>query len=89
MGAPSKPGFNLESTFFGFEPKHQVELHNQLFELIWAGDGRWSWDEIYHLPLHVRKLWIAKINKMRAEENERIETLKQKQQAKQRRSKTP
>lgn len=82
MGAPSQPGFNLDQTFFGFKPTHQADLHSQLFDLIWAGEGRWSWDEIYHLPLHVRKLWIAKINRDRAEQNEAVEKAKQKRVAK-------
>jgi len=78
MGAPSEPGFNLDQTFFGFKPEHQIQLHDQLYELLIAGDGRWDWDTIYNLPLHIRKFWISKINRQRTDDAARAE-----QQAKQ------
>jgi hypothetical protein len=77
MGAPSKLGFKLEQTFFGFKPEHQVQFHDQLYELLLAGEGCWDWDTIYHLPLHIRKFWITKINKKRTEAAEQAEKLKQ------------
>jgi hypothetical protein len=69
MGAPSNLDFNLAPTFFGFKPEHQIQFHEQLFDLIWAGDGKWDWDTVYNLPLHIRKLWINKINKYRTADN--------------------
>ncbi len=70
LGAPSLLGFVLDQNFFGFKPEHQVQFHDQLFDLIWAGDGRWDWDVVYNLPIHIRRLWIAKINKNRSAVNE-------------------
>ena len=65
---PTTPCFNLTPTFFGFKPEHQVHFHNQLFDLLWAGEGRWSFDDIYTMPLRIRKLWISRINKIRSDE---------------------
>ena len=62
------PCFNLTLTFFGFKPEHQVQFHNQLFDLLWAGEGRWSFEDIYMMPLRIRKLWISRINKIRSDE---------------------
>lgn len=73
MGAPSQLGFNLDQTFFGFKPEDQVQLHDTIYELIWAGDGRWDWDTIYNLPLHIRRYWVTKINKMRDAQNAQAE----------------
>jgi hypothetical protein len=75
--APSTPCFNLAPTFFGFKPEHQVQLHDQLFELVWAGEGRWDWDTIYNLPIHLRKFWVTKINKSRSKLNQNEETAQQ------------
>ena len=72
-GAPSQLGFNLDQTFFGFKPEDQVQLHDTIYELIWAGDGRWDWDTIYNLPLHIRRYWVTKINKMRDAQNAQAE----------------
>ena len=63
-GAPSTPGFRLEQTFFGFKPEDRVQLHSSLFDLIWFGAGRWDWQTLYTMPVHIRRFWISKINKM-------------------------
>jgi len=68
MGALTMPCFNLTQTFFGFKPEHQVQFHNQLFDLLWAGEGRWSFQDIYTMPLRIRKLWVSNINQMRTQE---------------------
>ena len=73
MGAPSLPGFSLDQTFFGFKSEDQVQLHDTIYELIWAGDGRWDWDTIYNLPLHIRRYWVTKVNKMRDAQNAQAE----------------
>ena len=86
MGAPSHLPFNLEQTFFGFKVEDQVQLHDALYELLIAGEGRWDWDTIYNLPLHIRRYWIVKINKKRNEDAIRIE--EQQERAKSR-SKSP
>lgn len=65
MEAPILQCFNLQLTFFGFKPKDQIFLHNQIFDLLWAGDGRWTFQDIYTMPLRIRKLWVSRINKMR------------------------
>ena len=81
MGAPILPCFNLAVTFFGFKPEHQVLLHNQLFDLLWAGEGRWTFDEIYTMPLRIRKLWISRINKIRSDEEIRLQERQEKQRS--------
>jgi hypothetical protein len=55
----------MDQTFFGFKPEDQVKLHERLFELLMAGDGRWDWDTIYNLPIYLRRFWITKINQSR------------------------
>ena len=60
--APSKLGFSLEQTFFGFKPKDRVNLHDQIFDILWIGEGRWTWNDIYHMPLFLRKFYVKKLN---------------------------
>lgn len=55
-------GFRLDQTFFGFKPVDRAKFHENLFELIWAGDGRWTFEDIYHMPIPMRKFWINKMN---------------------------
>lgn len=62
MGAPSVQCFRLDQTFFGFKPEDRVILHSNLFDLVWAGEGRWTWETVYNLPVNTRKFWINKLN---------------------------
>lgn len=77
-GAPSLLGFNITQNFFGYSAKHKTKLHEGLFELLWVGEGRWSFDDIYNLPLGIRKLWISKIKKIQNDQAEHLEKLKSK-----------
>ena len=69
MEAPSKPCFNLDQTFFGFKPKDRVELHEQLFNILWAGEGRWSWNDLYYMPVFLRNFYIKKLNSIFEKQN--------------------
>lgn len=71
MGAPSRLGFLLEQTFFGFKPEDRVQLHESLFNLVWHGNGRWSWSELYNMPVYLRRFWIRKINQIYEEAKQR------------------
>ena len=64
MEAPSLLGFNLGQTFFGFKPEDRVAFHDNIFNLIWHGDGRWDWDTIYEMPIFLRRHWTKRINKI-------------------------
>lgn len=76
MGAPSLLPFNLEQTFFGFDPKSRVTFHENIFNLLWYANGRLSWDDIYNMPIFLRNYYVKRVNKMIEEENDRIEKQK-------------
>ena len=78
MGAPSRPGFKLGQTFFGFKPEHRPKLHDQLFELLWVGEGRWDWNTLYTMPIFLRTFWIRKLNNIADKRMAMIEKSKQK-----------
>ena len=89
MEAPSKQGFNLEQTFFGFKPSDRVKLHEQIFDLIWVGEGRWTWTDIYHMPLFLRKFYIKKLNSIHEKEKTVNDQRKKKQTPKEKIAKPP
>jgi hypothetical protein len=68
MGALSLLAFDLTPTFFGYKPEDSVELHNQLFEFVWMSGGKFDWDTVYHMPIHIRNFWIRKLNHKLAEQ---------------------
>jgi hypothetical protein len=73
--APSLQNFNLDQTFFGFNPEDRKILHNILFDLIWIGDGRWDWNTVYTLPVFLRRYWIDQLNRKNAPEPKPTKTL--------------
>ena len=81
--APSVLGFKLDQTFFGFKPQDRVQLHENIFNLLWHGEGRWDWDTIYNMPIFLRKFYIKRVN---AIIQERIDRAEQQQKQK---SRTP
>jgi hypothetical protein len=62
MEAPSLPCFKLTQTFFGLNPSDRQRLHENIFNLIWHGEGRWDWDTIYNMPIFLRSFWTKKVN---------------------------
>lgn len=56
------PGFQLDQTFFGFNPKDRVQMHENLFNIIWFGEGRWTFNDIYYMPLPMRKFWTDQLS---------------------------
>ncbi len=62
MEAPLLPGFNLDQTFFGFNPGDRIKLHENIFNLIWHGEGRWDWNTIYNMPIPIRTMWFKRVN---------------------------
>jgi len=70
MGRPSNLDFPLDQTFFGFSAKDRKYLHDALFDLVWEGAGRWSIDDVYNMPLPMRRLWVSKLNEKMAPANQ-------------------
>lgn len=81
MGTPSLQCFQLEQTFFGFKIEDRVQLHESLFNLVWHGAGRWTWQDLYNMPVYLRRFWIRKINQMIEDANQQAETKRSKKKA--------
>jgi hypothetical protein len=60
----------LDQTFFGFKPEHRIDLHDNLFNLLWHGEGRWDWDTLYNMPVFLRKFYVKRVNKLIEDRNE-------------------
>ncbi len=87
MEAPLLPGFQSDLIFSGFNSQYRVQLHDSIFEMVWFGEGRWSWQDIYEMPIFLRRFWIKKINGIVKDRQDAIK--KQQQQLKSNKSKVP
>lgn len=73
--APSEVGFKSEQIFSGFDPKHRLQLHETIFDLIWYGAGRWSWDDLYSMPIFLRRYWVKRVNAKISDETEQAKKI--------------
>jgi len=67
------------SHFFGLAPEYKLGLHEEIFSLCYHGKGGFSWNEVYNLPIHLRRFYIQQVSKAIEERNkaERGESKKQ------------
>ena len=84
MEAPSIAGFQSDLIFSGFNSKYRLELHESIFNIVWFGEGRWSWQDLYTMPVFLRRYWVKRITAIIKEKNDSA-----KKQQKSNKSKVP
>ena len=57
------------SPFFGLAPDYKLGLHEEIFSLCYHGKGGFSWEEVYNLPIHLRRYYIQQVSKAIEERN--------------------
>ena len=49
--------------FFGLGTEYKLGLHEEIFSLCYYGKGGFTWEEVYDLPIHLRRFYIQQITK--------------------------
>ena len=68
------PGFQSDLIFSGFNSEYRLLIHESIFDLIWYGEGRWSWDDLYTMPVFLRRYWLKRVNAKIKDDIDRAET---------------
>ena len=55
--------------FFGLTTEYKLGLHEEIFSLCYFGKGGFTWNEVYELPIHLRRYYIQQISKAIEERN--------------------
>jgi len=66
MEASSEEGFQLDQTFFIPSPKFKREIHQEIFNLVWVGAGRWDWNTVYNWPIWLRRFYSKQLMDMQS-----------------------
>lgn len=53
--------YQLLSTFFGLTGEHRKAIFDQIHEIVFHGNGGYSFVEVYELPIHIRKYIFHKL----------------------------
>ena len=59
-------------SFFGLQPKHKKDIHEEIFQLIYYHKGGFTFNEVYNLPIHIRRFYIERLTKQYKDENTEI-----------------
>jgi hypothetical protein len=49
--------------FFGLATDYKLGLHEEIFSLCYYGKGGFTWDDVYNLPIHLRRFYIQQVSK--------------------------
>lgn len=52
------------SAFFGLTQEYKLQLHEEIFSLCYHGQGGFTWNDVYNLPIHLRRFYIMKVKEM-------------------------
>jgi len=73
------------SGFFGLPQNYRKHLHSHIFDLIYHGNGGFTFSDVYNMPIWVRKFYISKIIECKQSEKEAHDKEMRKAKAKGRR----
>ena len=66
-------------TFFGLTPEHRLGVFSQIHEIVYHGNGGYSWSDVYDMPIWLRKFTFRKIQDYIDKQNEEVEKQRNKQ----------
>ena len=69
-------------SFFGLQPKNKKDIHEEIFQLIYYHKGGFTFDEVYNLPIYLRKFYLKRLEKQYQDENKEIDKAQKKMQQK-------
>jgi hypothetical protein len=63
--------------FFGLIPEDKLKLHEQIFQLMYYGEG-FNHSDLYEMPVYLRNFYYQKLLDTRKKENEDVKKANQK-----------
>ena len=65
-------------TFFGLTFSYNQRVYDQIFELAFYGEGGFSYDEVYNMPVNLRSYYYAKLADIMEARHKKAEEAKNK-----------
>ena len=59
-------------SFFGLQPQHRPQIHEEIFQLIYYGKG-FNHSDVYSMPTYLRRFYLTKLIDAKKKENDQIE----------------
>ena len=59
-------------TFFGLQPSDKPNLHSNIFQLVYYGEG-FTFSDVYDMPIYLRNFYLKKLTDTKKEEKKQID----------------
>ena len=69
--------------FFGLTPQHKPQIHDQIFQLVYYGQG-FTHADVYNMPIYLRSYYFKKLVDVKEQENQEVEKAQARSRAKRR-----
>jgi hypothetical protein len=69
--------FPLQLTFFGLTPDYRASLFIQIHDIVFHGQGGYSWDIVYDMPIWLRTFTYNKIREFHERKNNQKDTVQE------------
>ena len=69
--------FHSPSNFFGLKPSDKPLIHEEIFQLIYYGQG-FTHNDVYCMPTYLRKFYLKKLVSYKDEEKKQIDKAQKK-----------
>ena len=60
-------------TFFGLTQPYRLSVFSQIHEIVFHGKGGYTWNDVYNMPLWLRKFTFEKIKEFYEKEKDEME----------------
>jgi len=51
----------LDWTFFGLTPNYKISVYQEVFDLVYYGNGGFTYTDVREMPIHIRRFFIKRI----------------------------
>ena len=51
----------MGSRFFGLAPDYKLQVYKEIHELVYYGNGGFTYQDVQSMPIHIRRFFIKRI----------------------------
>jgi hypothetical protein len=67
--------FQLVQTFFGLSSSYRDSIYTEIHEIVFNGNGGYGWEEVYNMPIRLRRFVYNKLLAFYKKQNEDKNTI--------------
>ena len=60
-------------SFFGLQPKHKKDIHEEIFQIGLNSKGMLSFTELYNMPVYLRTFYLKRLSKYYKDQEKELE----------------